>query len=288
MGLQYVRRALKTELRAETSMKLFDETKKRYPVLAEHETPLSVLAVLGDESERRWAEREALTRTLVTEEQERPHPLWAALLLAAYYPMLSRLRHRIYGDDLDPEDFDQLVVSTFLEVVRAFPLDQRRDRTCMHLRQMTQRRVFRHIREEHAARVLIAPDDISEMPPFAPEAWPGVPKPKRRRHKAGAEPVDDREAVELLTSRAACLGQDQLDLVITTIVRGERLRVYVNRTYSDRGADERDRIYQRLKRQRSRTLTRLRGLLADLRCPRSVGGGLCPTGPEKEEASDGQ
>lgn len=287
MGLQYVRRALKTELRAEASMKLFDESKQRYPALAEHETPLSVLAVLGDESERRWAEREALTRALITEEQQRPHPLWAALLLAAYYPMLSRLRHRIYGDDLDPEDFDQLVVSTFLEVVRAFPLGERRDRTCMHLRQMTQRRVFRHLREEHAARVLIAPDDISDMPPFAPEAWPGVPRPKRRR-KARTEPVDDREAVELLTSRAACLGQDQLDLVITTIVRGERLRVYVNRTYSDRDPDERDRIYQRLKRQRSRTLARLRGLLADLRCPRSAAGGLCPTGPEKEEASDGQ
>ena len=83
MGLQYVRRALKTELRAETSMKLFDEAKKRHPALAGHETPLSVLAVLGDESERRWAEREALTRTLETEEQARPHPLWGALLLAA-------------------------------------------------------------------------------------------------------------------------------------------------------------------------------------------------------------
>lgn len=287
MGLQYVRRALKTELRAETSMKLFDEAKKRHPALAGHETPLSVLAVLGDESERRWAEREALTRTLVTEEQARPHPLWGALLLAAYYPMLSRLRHRIYGHDLDPEDFDQLVVSTFLEVVRAFPLTERRDRTSMHLRQMTQRRVFRHIREEHAARVLIAPEEIDELGPIAPDSWPGCPTPRRRR-KGQPEPVDDRDVVTLLTTRAACLGQDQIDLVVTTIVRGERLRLYVERTYPDRDPDERGRIYQRLKRQRSRTLARLRDLLADLRCPRSVSGGLCPSGNEKEEASDGQ
>lgn len=288
MGLKYVRRALKTELRAETSMRLFDETKNRYAALAEHETPLSVLAVLGDESTRRWAEREALTRALVTEEQERPHPLWAALLLTAYYPMLSRLRHRIYGNDLDPEDFDQLVVSTFLEVVHAFPLADKRDRTAMHLRQMTQRRVFRHIREEHAARVLIAPDDVSDMPPFSPDAWPGSPKPRRRRHKVRPEPMDCRDAIELLTTRAAHLGQDQIDLVVTTMVRGERLRVYVERTFPDREPDERDRIYQRLKRQRSRTLARLRDLLADLRCPRSAAGGLCPSGTEKEEASDGQ
>jgi hypothetical protein len=288
MGLKYVRRALKTELRAETSMRLFDETKKRYAALAEHETPLSVLAVLGDESTRRWAEREAVTRALVTEEQERPHPLWAALLLAAYYPMLSRLRHRIYGNDLDPEDFDQLVVSTFLEVVRAFPLADKRDRTAMHLRQITQRRVFRHIREEHASRVLIAPDDVSDMPPFSPDAWPGSPKPRRRRHKVRPEPMDCRDAIELLTTRAAHLGQDQIDLVVTTMVRGERLRVYVERTFPDREPDERDRIYQRLKRQRSRTLARLRDLLADLRCPRSAAGGLCPSRTEKEEASDGQ
>jgi hypothetical protein len=277
MGLQYVRRALEVELCAETSKREFDEARTRHPALASHETPRSVLAVLGDESERRWAEREALTRALVAEEQTRPGPLWAALLLAAYYPMLSHLRHRIHGHDLDPEDLDQLVVSTFLEVVRAFPLAERRDRTSMHLRQMTQRRVFRHLREEHVARLLIAPDEIEELGPISPDAWPER-RPPRQRHKVRAEPVDDRVVVTLLTTRAACLGRDQIDLVITTIVRGERLRCYVERTYADRDPVERGRIYQRLKRQRSRTLARLRILLADLRCPRSSDAGLCPSG----------
>ena len=36
--------------------------------------------------------REALSRVLICQYQQTHEPLWSAMLLVAYYPMLSRLR----------------------------------------------------------------------------------------------------------------------------------------------------------------------------------------------------
>ena len=102
--------------------RVFDEAKARHRCLARHATVLSALAVMGEESPAGWVEREALTRALIEEHQATSLPFWASALLVAYYPMLSRLRHRIWGDALDRDDLDQLVVSCFLQVVAAFPL----------------------------------------------------------------------------------------------------------------------------------------------------------------------
>jgi hypothetical protein len=176
--------------------------------------------------------------------------------------MLVRLRGRIRGSALDTADLDQLVISTFLEVVREFPLDRRQDRTCLHLRQMTQRRVFRVVRRESALAEMMSLQSVVNVDPANLPLWPSP----RSSHDTKTEPedVDDSEAVALLTSRASSVAQDHVALVLATVVRGEPLRLHVERRFPQQDPAELDRTYQRLKRQRTRTFTRLRPLFADL------------------------
>ena len=68
MGLHQMKCALRAEVRAERNQKRFEEAKKHQLELREHGTLLSVLAVLGDESALRYAEKEALTRKLAIAE----------------------------------------------------------------------------------------------------------------------------------------------------------------------------------------------------------------------------
>jgi DNA-directed RNA polymerase specialized sigma24 family protein len=264
MGLRHLKEAINSLARSTSTKALFQNAKARHPALAGHETAEAVLAALADESEAGWTEREALTRALLAEAQARRDPFWAALLVSAYYPMLVRLCGRLRGRGFDAEDLNQLVVSTFLDVVKSFPLDRRQDRTCMRLRQMTHRRVFRALRRERALRVPIPLQSVEDIDPAKLPPWPAPPS--RRRGKGETQSTDGSEVVALLTSRASSVSQDKIDLVVATVVRGELLRLHVDRKFAHCDPVERGRIYQRLKRQRSRTFARLRPLFADLRC----------------------
>jgi hypothetical protein len=166
MSIRHLREAINSLARSATTKALFQNAKARHPALAGHETAEAVLAALADESEAGWAEREALTRALLAEAQARRDPFWAALLVSAYYPMLVRLCSRLRGRGFDVEDVNQLVVSTFLDVVRSFPLDRRQDRTSMHLSQMTRRKVFRALRRERAFRVTMPLQSVEDVDPI--------------------------------------------------------------------------------------------------------------------------
>jgi len=108
MSLKKMKRALVMELGAKSNMNLFQKAKSQYKALADHETAMSVLALLSSESKRHWEEKDNLVRALIKESQTRPHPYWGTLLTIAFYPMLSRLRGRITGNALTRDDFDQL------------------------------------------------------------------------------------------------------------------------------------------------------------------------------------
>jgi len=281
MGLHQMKCALRAEVRAERNQKRFEEAKKHQLEMREHETVLSVLAVLGDESALRYAEKEALTRALLREHKRRPHPFWNAVLVVAFYPMLARLRGRIFGDAVPGDDLDQIVLSSFFEVVRDFPLSQRRDRTCMYLRQMTQREVFKRVRAEQRDLEQVRfddPEDISRRQDDLESlghlsSWPETKpnKPRRRDAKESAA------LVSFLVEHAGhILDGDKLELVVATLVRGELLTSYVDRVHPELSPSERRRTYQRIKRRHSRAIARLREVLADLRvdfeCPQTA----CP------------
>ena len=281
MGLHQMKCALRAEVRAERNQKRFEEAKNHHIDLHGHETVLSVLAVLGDESPLRYDEKESLTRALLREHKRRPHPFWNAVLVVAFYPMLARLRGRIYGDAPTCDDLDQIILSAFLEVVRGFPLTQRRDRTCMYLRQMTQREVFKLVRAEQRALDQVRPDDPEDVSRLQSDlealgqvaSWPETkPEPKRR-----LDPKENAALVSFLVERAGhILDGDKLELVVATLVRGELLTAYVDRVHPDLSPSERRQTYQRIKRRHSRAIARLREVLADLQvdfdCPQTA----CP------------
>ena len=95
--------------------------------------------------------------------------------------------------------------------------------------------------------------------------------------------VDREEMAELLLKIAG--GKEpsaNLELVINTVIYKRNLK---ERVYSTCGSDDpelKERIYQRIKRQRLRTLTRLKTIIQQI-SPCVDGDELCPIGPAVEE-----
>jgi len=142
MGLRQLKVTLRDDIVSARHVNAFDQAREREPALAVHAGILSVLAVMADETDSRYGERDALTRVFIREHQRGCGSFWSSVLLFAYAPMLMRLRSRICGDAFGRHDLDQMVIAAFLEEVRRFPLDQRPNRLAMFLRQGTQRSVL--------------------------------------------------------------------------------------------------------------------------------------------------
>lgn len=265
--------ALRAEVRSSKHSACFADARRRHEAFRDHGGIASVLGVLSDDSHVRYDEKEALTRALIAEQQSRPSSFWAAVLLVAYYPMLSRLRHRIYGDALADDDLDQLVMTSFLAVVADYPLDAGLDRTPMRLRQRTERQVFRVVCAEQDELLLFRsgpPEDIEDEEHVRwPEVRPnGKPAPRN--------PIDTADAVTLLVEHAGrLLDGETFDLVTATLICGRRITSYVDGALPDLDPGERRRVYQRIKRRHSRALARIRPALEHLRCPCGGPAGLC-------------
>lgn len=253
--------AVRAQVLSAPSNAMFGAARARHAVLGKHATAQELLDVMHDESPGRWSEREAVTRSLIAEQQRgAAGGLWASLLLCAYYPMLSRLRHRIYGHAFDDEDLDQLVISCFLQVVAELDLAEVPDRTALRLRQRTERRVFKTVRleqDQHRGRA-----ELDE------ELVANEDDPREAGKRSRVEELDPEETVALLLDVAGDqVPGSNLDLVVSTMLKKEKLRAYVARVNGEGEPDE--RVYQRLKRRRSRTVNRLRDLLEGALGPRS-------------------
>jgi len=231
----------------------FDAGRARQPALARHEDVASVLSALADDREHTYPERDTLTRALCAEHRESGDALWASMLLVAYYPMLSRLRHRLVPGSVPRDELDQVVVTAFLAAVGELSLDEHADRVAMRLRQRTERQVFAFLRKEREHQHPSA--DSDELAMFGTESI-----------EARKLPTTDEALLDLalLLERAAELGipRASLEVVAATVLRRELLRSYVDRVAPDDDL-ERERMYQRLKRQRTRVLRRLRALLRE-------------------------
>lgn len=227
----------------------FREGAARRPALAEHADIGSVLAALAKETEESYPAREALTRAMLEEQRESGKPLWSSALLLAYYPMLSRLRHRLVTTTVTSEELDQVVVAAFLTAVNEVPLDL--DRLPMRLRQRTERQVFSYLRKEREECSPRA--DAANLDTMGAEC---VQRLHPQRHD------DTFLDLSLLLERAASQGVHprSLEVVEATVLHRELLRSYVERVGPEDEV-ERERAYQRLKRQRTRALKRLRALV---------------------------
>src|SRR5579883_3051333 len=95
----------------------FSEGRERHPALAPYESAAQLLAALSRTSRLDDDARDALLVCVVTEAQRGRSPLWQSILLAAFAPLLRRLRARLRRPK--DEDLDQLVLVSFLDLVRS-------------------------------------------------------------------------------------------------------------------------------------------------------------------------
>jgi hypothetical protein len=258
---------LRVEALSPRHQAVFAAARAQQSVFARHATLESVLTTLADAREETYPEREALTRALVAEMQASSSPAWTAALATAYSPMLRRLRRRLLANTLPREDLDQLVLSTFLSVTRAFPLSRWGDWTAVRLRQQTAREVFRYLRKERAEQHETYTQ--AQLAEWLPDARSATPVESPRRPSVRPSFVK-RDAVLVHLARAT-LPRSDVDVLMATVVRREKLRAYVRRLV-DGDTSEAERTYQRLKRQRTRLLQRLRSQAADVATHPSGGG----------------
>ena len=250
------------ELRAPRALEAFRTESAACLVLRRHGSPVELLAVFRDRSPGRVDERERLTLKLIATAQRDSGGPWSTVLLVAFLPMLRRLRGSIRGDALDSDDLDQLVLTSFLEAVASYPLDRWTDRSAMRLKQSTRRGVFtvvgaeQEIREQRAGLASLT-RELGGLDPFRECASGYVPNP-----------IDEADAVAIIDAHL-CRRFDAAhrDLVVRTTVGGVTLARYVDELYPGLPPVERRRVYERLKRQRSRALRRIRESLLRARTP---------------------
>jgi len=262
-----VLKRLKTPLRDALTSRAYEHTLQRAsarePMLAQHPSIFSLLAAMNDESFRGYPERDALTRAMLRELQRGDRSYWSSVLLLSYAPMLLRLRGRIFTDDLTRDDLDQLVVETFLETIATFPLEARTDRTAMYVRQDTQRSFFRKLAAIRKERITWVEFDEEELAEAAYETW--------EQPREGSD-LDDEERAELAVMLRELVGdaipESKLDVIIATRLRGESLRDIVACDSVGQPESHCAAAYQRAKRERTRTLGKLRRIFDAAMSPR--------------------
>ncbi len=256
--------ALRRELSHAHSQEVYDRARRRTPILSDHCTPLSVLAVMHDENGS-WGEKDALTRVLIREQQNAPNEVWTTLLIAAFIPMLRKLRRRVRGLRHLGVDLDELTISCFLSMVGNFDLTRHTHHTCVRLRQGTARAFFGLLTAELRYDTLLSPIDLHEGKVDTTAPWSHL---RLRPRQA----IDDDERLELMAMIreriSNVVSTKRLEWVLSTALLPEDLRAYVARTCPEVSPAALEREYERLKRRRSRARAELLKILGE-DCPRS-------------------
>jgi len=229
---------------AQRNLGEFERCFGQFPHLAACRTPVEVLRVLHDTNEQGKKHRDRLSWELVYAFQTYKRPLWTALLVAAYHPLLCGLRSRWKQFD-DDEEFDQVVVLQFLEVATKLPLEQVEKCIPLRLKFDTKRALETLVAARTTdleGRVDVEVEQLCDL--------------RTESDQPGGEavfcPVPDSVAEVREMARAVFSAED-LDLVELRL-RGESLRAHVYRLLP---GDDAETEYQRLKRKQSRALSKL-------------------------------
>ena len=238
------------------------------PDLAAYSEAEDALRALGRSGWDNAEEKELLTRLLLTMCREPGDQLFGNLLVLAYYPMLSNLRRKLRCASMEEDDLDQLVAISFLQVTKTLPLERHPDRLPMYLRQRTKDAVINELkRHQKESSTVFAADEVYGEQPS------GDSFPETRSEES---PLDLLESIAQL--ERLCHGrmsEKEIRLLTATVVRKERVSDYVKRVERFSNRREYELAYQRVKRQRHRTLMKIRDLLAEDPCPRNGDLSLC-------------
>lgn len=219
----------------------------RRMALRPYHGPMGVLQALSRSCREQYPLRDALTRALLVEHRQHDCALWSQMLTVAYYPMLRKLRFRASVEPLFADDIDQQVLMGFMQALDAVGAHPKRGHVALQLRQRTERAVFEALRRLQSPEVRLEDEELELHEPVDEHASP-------------LQACQDQAATDALLSQLEhfCLDPNPVrDLVLATVVEDEPLHRYVERVVTG-GVEHRRRVYERLKRQRSRLFSFLR------------------------------
>lgn len=234
-----------------TPQRVFEGGRARHPTLASYADAAAVLDTLKGDHQHSYPAREALSQALLAEHRKTREHLWANLLIVGYYPALSHLRHRLICDSADEAELNQLVLVSFFEALRGLKDHECRDRVAMRLTQATRRRVFAALKAEreqaHAYRDL----DAAHLQDL---------ETKREERRSVLHSLEFQFLELLRLARRNGMSQDAAETLATSLFE-RRLREMAVDEAGGGDEAEVERIYQRLKRQRSRALRKVMELV---------------------------
>jgi hypothetical protein len=189
------------------------------------------------------AERQSLVEALLRRHQKAPHPLWQAMLVAAFEPMLRRMRAR--GRD-SREDHEQRILLAFLQALAA--VRSSGQPIFIALRRATVRQLLGALRAEA---------DIGEVVPFDEQSPAVAPSPHADPQPFAA--CLAREVAERLVRSSG--GEDVARVIVGIETVGEQAA----RLTAGSAAGTPPVTVARLRQRRHRALSDLRTELAGRR-----------------------
>ena len=145
----------------------FDQARPTQPAFAPHRTTAALLAALSLDSSLPLGDRQELVRALVTLHRSTRHPVWSALLLLAFRPMLLSLRARDCGPK---DDRDARILAAFLQAIACTPLAGQPVFIALH--RATARAVCQAVRAQRVHAETVAFDTAAD-PSVLPHGEPG-------------------------------------------------------------------------------------------------------------------
>jgi hypothetical protein len=217
--------------------------RERQPALAPYPTALSALSALAELARFDADTRADLVLAIVHEQQIAPHPLWQAMLVSAFAPVLRRLRKRLGPSPSGA--LDQEVVIHFLEALHALPKAPKPAPTPRAVWRRAARRAFvEGTFGRFEKRVVPIDEETLPLEPFATAIQEGL---------LDASAAEIEELVEL----GGC-AEEVLAVLLATYASEPKLRAFVNRSLFAEPSSRRERDLGRLTRARRRLRDRLR------------------------------
>lgn len=258
-GLRTTRDRLRCELAAARSS-AFESARARRPELASFAGILDVLEALESRGNTSDERRHAIVAELVREHRATKSAVWSKALVVAFYPAMQALRARLALGSVGREEIDQVIVTGFLSAIAALPDKALGHFAAYRICRRMERYVFRFLATERGFRRLTtsARDEDTFV---APRVMGDGPDPT----------AYDRVALGFLLRCASKHGvsPSTLSLLEVSALEGTSLRALV-RQIEPRDAGTQKRLYERLKRRRSRALQRLRALADDPECSEPI------------------
>jgi hypothetical protein len=157
MHMNHTFRSLRSTLPRYTTE--FTRAAARHAALAPFVDAAAALGALDRASDLASEERDAIVRAFVAERQSGGHPLWPAMLLLAFEPVLRKLGKRV--DARDDEDVEQLLVAALLEATDKVRTDA--PAILLQVRWETSYRLFQSLRKGQRPGVEVSLEQLVEV-----------------------------------------------------------------------------------------------------------------------------